>query len=190
MKRAELALQKDNSFEARKWAVEALETKPNYPKAQALMAQVIEREVRNEKSLAQAPDILEELNSEQKSLQIKTWLERSRGFLEINQFEEAARAVEQVFLLDPDNLEASRLIDQIKDKATKEGHEEDLFLQDLYQKEINARMIRYGQQAENLIQQKKWGEARFVVEKILMLDPKNAKGRRLSAVLDKQVKNL
>lgn len=159
--------------------------KPRHPQAETLMAKVIEQEMVREWSF-QPNEIPEEVPSSRKSLQIKTWLERSRGFLEVGEFDEALQAAERVFQLDPENPEASRLVDEIQEKAREEGREEDRILQEVYQQEIDARIQRYTQQAEADIRERRWGAARFAIEKLLTLDPKNAKGRKLLAILEKK----
>ena len=187
LKRAEVALKGEKILEARKWAGEALTLKPERLEGQKLMAKILDREIAREKSLSRR-DTLEELSSQEKRLQVKTWLERAQGFLEINQFDEALLAAEQVFLLDPENPEASRWVDEIKDKARKQGQEESLFLKDLYTQEIHLRIQRYTQQAETWLREGRWGAARLAIEKILFLDPKNRSGHRLLALLDAKEK--
>jgi len=187
MKRAETALREDRLFEAKKWTAQALQEKPDEPKAQTLMARLIEREVIQEKS-ANPFSAPEETTPDEKAQDIKTWLERSRGFLEANQFEEALWSAEQIFLLDPENRDASRLIDQIKERARKQGHDETIFLQELYEQEVSARIQNYLHQAEASIQEKKWGAARFAIEKVLVLDPQNGKAKGLLVVLNKREK--
>ena len=189
MKQAALALQEDRLFEARRWASDALQLRPQEHDAQLLMARVIDREITQARQSSEG-EIPEELTPEKKSLQIKTWLQRSRGFLDMNRLEEANLAAEQVFLLDPENLEASRLTDEIKVKAQKQGRTDELFLQELYKDEISSRIQSYIQQAETRIQDKQWAAARFAVEKILILDPKNAKGKRLLMVVNENEKAL
>lgn len=187
MKRAALTLREDKLFDARRWTSEALQLRPQEPEAQSLMARVIDREIVKAKQSSEgAPP--EELTSEKKSLQIKTWLERARGFLEIDQLEEANLAVEQVFQLDPENLEASRLMDKIKEKAQKQGKSDELFLETLYKDEISTRIQSYIQQAETRIQDKQWAAARFAVEKVLILDPKHVKAQKLLAVINEKDK--
>ena len=184
LKRAEVAFQKERTPEARKWLEETLRTKPRDPKAQAFMAKVIDREIVQEKSLSQAISP-EDLLPKEKKLQIKTWLERSQTYLQINQFDEALLAAEKVFRLDPENREASRLIDQIKEEARKQGKDESLFLQDLYQEEIQTRIRHYQEQAESWLKAGKPGAARLALEKILIFDPNNSRARRLLASLEK-----
>ena len=187
MRRAVVALQADRVPEAWNWAGEALKMKPQQSEAQLLMARVIDHEIVKEKSFVDH-EIPEEITPQKKSLQIKTWLERSHSFLEINQLKEAQEAAEQVFRLDPENLEASRLMDEIKEKAQKQRRDDGVFLQELYQEEATSRIRLYVQQAEARIQDKQWAAARFAVEKILFLDPKNVQGRRLLSVLGEKEK--
>lgn len=187
LRHAEAALTRERIFEARKWAGEALAMEPKRLEGQRLMAKILDQEIAREKSLSRK-DTLEELSSQEKRQQMKTWLERAQGFLEVNQFDEALLAAEQVFQLDPENPEASHLIDEIQEKARRQGHEEGLFLKSLYQQEIHSRINRYTQQAEAWIREERWGAARLAVEKILLLDPENRVGLRLSSLLDKKEK--
>lgn len=187
MQRAEAALQRERTFEAHRWASEALEMKPGSREAQELMAKVIDQEIANERALHPTQP-LEELSPSIKNLQIKTWLERSRSLIQIQEWDQARQAAEQVFRLDPENREASRLIDEIKEKLRKQGKKEGLFVQDLYQEEADSRIQRYLGQAEDGLAKDRWGAARLAVEKVLILDPKNARGRKLLALLEKKEK--
>lgn len=126
----------------------------------------------------------EEWSSPEKSRQIKTWLERSRGYLEKSQFDEALQEAEQVFRIEADHLEASRLVDEIKEKARGRGEEEGLFLQGVYQEEIKERVGRYAGEAEAHLRAGRWGAARMAAEKLLLLDPENREGHRLLALLE------
>lgn len=184
MNRAERALKEDRIFEAKRWTLEALETKPHNLEAQKLMAKVLDREIVREKSLPQNKSP-EEFNAQEKKLQIKTWLERSEGFLQVHEFDQALLSAEQVFQLDPGNLEASQMVDGIKAKARAEGKEESLFLQDLYEEEIQTRIRRYHEQAQTWLKANRLGAARLAVEKILLLDPKDREAHKLIAQLDR-----
>lgn len=184
MSRAERALKEDRIFEAKRWITEVLETKPHHLEAQKLMAKVLDREIVREKSLPLGKPP-EEFNAKEKKLQIKTWLERSEGFLQAHEFDQALLSAEQVFQLDPGNLEASQKIDEIKAQARAEGKEESLFLQDLYDEEIQTRVHRYHEQAKAWLEAHRLGAARLAAEKILLLNPKDADARRLIAQLDR-----
>ena len=185
LKKGEEALQEGKLFEAGDWAQEALTARPKGMEAQKLMAQVYDQQITEDKILSQskAP---EELKPSEKSLQVKTLLERSRSLLEMNLLKEANDTAEEAIQLDPDNLEASRLLDEIKEKAQKLGREESLFLKDLYDEEVTSRMKKYARQAEQSVKEKKWGAARLTVEKMLLLDPKNSDAKKLLAEIDKR----
>jgi len=187
LRRGETALQRERIFEARKWASEALALEPGRPEGQRLMAKILDREIAREKSLSRR-DTLEELSSQEKGQQMKTWFERAEGFLEAHQFDEALFAAEQIFQLDPENPEASRLVDEIKEKARKQGREESLFVKHLYQQEIHSRIQRYTREAERALGEERCGAARLATEKVLLLDPKNRAGERLLALLDEKEK--
>lgn len=185
LKRAEMALENGRIFEAKKWTTEALKTNPKLPEPQRLMARILDREIVSEK-LSSKNRLPEELTLRERAARAKTLTERGRGLLQANELGDAMRAAEKALQLDPENLEASHLMDDVKEKARRQGREESLFVQNLYQEEINARIQRYTQDAETWTQEGKWGAARLAVEKILLLDPKNSEGLRLSKILDEE----
>lgn len=184
LNRARVALAEDRVFEARKWATEILAEEPKHLEGEKLMAKVIEQETLRERSLA-GVRIPEEMTAEEKRLAIKTWLERSQGFLYVNQFAESLHAAEQVFLLDPQNLEASRLVDEIQRKAREQGKEESLFVRSLYQEEVQRRVQRYRQEAEAALEKHHYSAARLAVEKLLLLDPNDREGEKLLKAIEK-----
>lgn len=126
----------------------------------------------------------EELSEREKSQQIKTLFERSQGFLERGQFDGALTAVEEVFVLDPENREASRRVDEIKEKARRQGAEESTFLKGLYQVEIESRIHRYVREAETHLGRGRREAARVAIEKIFLLDSENQRAQELEALLD------
>jgi len=172
-------------FEAERWAEEALKMKPASLEAQKVMAKVLDREFAEKKTHFQ-PTAPEELKHDEKALRVKTLLERSRSLLQMNLLKEANDTAEEALQLDPDNLEASTLLDAVKEKAQKLGREESLFLQDVYEEEITSRIERYTQQAEEAVTAKRWGAARMAVEKVLLLDPANARAKKLLARIEKE----
>ena len=189
LERAEAALQAGKIFEAERWAEEALKMKPESLEAQKIMARVLDREFVEEKNHFQSTPT-EELKHDEKTLRVKTLLERSRSLLEMNLLKEANDTADEALQLDPDNLEASSLLDTIKEKAQKLGRQESLFLQDLYEEEIGSRIERYNQQAEDWAASKRWGPARLAVEKALLLDPGNARAKKLLARIEKEDRSI
>jgi hypothetical protein len=185
--KAEAAFEKERLFEARKWAGEVLADHPGNLQGQRLMAKIIEKETLAEKSVP-GEALPEELGAEEKALAVKTWLERSQGFLQVNRLEEALQAAEQVFLLDPGNLEASRLVDEIKNRSREQGKEDSAFLQSLYQEEVERRIMRYTEEAQTSLDSRRFASARLAIEKILLLDPENREGERLLRALEQAEK--
>ena len=184
VRQAKTALKEGKWVPAHGWAEKALKTKPQSFEAQQLMAKIIDHELAQERFLSRP--LQENPSSQENAAQIKTWLERGQSFLRLNQFDRAMLAAQQIFQLDPENLEASRLMDDIKAKARQKGVEEKMFLDHFYQQEINSRLELYLKQAEDLMQAKRWGSARMALEKIFILDSKNRKARRILALLDEQ----
>lgn len=187
VRRAQVALGEQKIFEARRWASEALTMRPNSLEAQKLIAEIIDREIVLEKS-SHTPQAVEEMSADERRLQIKTWLERSRGFLQAHEFEQAILAAEQIFLLDPENREASRQIDEIKIRVRELGKDETLILEDVYKEEIQTRLERYDRQAETWLDTNRLGAARLTIEKMLLLDPENARAHALLALLEEREK--
>lgn len=144
------------------------------PEAQHLMAQILDMEItrRMETFKDTAP---EDYTANQKEGEIKTWLERAKGFMAIHQYDQATLAAEKVFEYDPQNSEASRLLDEIRGYAIQEGKAENLLVREMALDESKQRIGLYEKQAEESISKGMWGTARLAVEKILILDPDNTK---------------
>ena len=161
-------------FNARRTVQQVLREEPANPKAGKLMADILDKEIERQKEHL-LPQAIEEMDVDDKQIQVKTWLERSRSLFAANQYDLALFAAEKVFLYDADNNAASELIDQIKAKALKEGKAETLFIHKMYKNEIADRLEQYRAQAEDLATQGQFGQARFTAEKVLMLEPEDPK---------------
>lgn len=161
-------------YKARCAVQQALKEDPQNPRATKLMADILDKEIERQREHL-LPQAIEEMNADDKEVQIKTWLERSRALFNANQYDLALFAAEKVFLYEPDNNTASELIDQIKGKALKEGKADTLFIHKMYKNEIADRLEQYRTQAEDLATQGQFGQAQFTAEKILMLEPEDPK---------------
>jgi len=175
-------------YSARRSAQQILEKNPQDPQASKLMAEILDKEIERQKENL-LPQAIEEMSSDSKQDEIKTWLERGRALFEANQYDLALFAAEKVFLYDADNIAASELIDQIKSKALREGKAETLFIHKMYEEEISDRLEQYRSQAEDLAAQGQFGRARFTAEKVLMLEPEDPKALSiLQNILSQQEK--
>ena len=161
-------------YNARLFAQQAIDQNPQDSEAAKLMADILDKEIERQKEHL-LPQAIEEMNTDDKQDQIKTWLERSRVLFNANQYDLALFAAEKVFLYEADNSVASELIDQIKAKALKEGKADTLFIHKMYKNEIADRLEQYRTEAEDLTTQGQWGQAQFTAEKILMLEPEDPK---------------
>ncbi|MBI3306623.1 MAG: hypothetical protein HYZ84_02285 [Candidatus Omnitrophica bacterium] len=175
---ARRAFEAGELYEARRITKSVLEKKPGDETAQKLMAQIIDQEIAREKE-AFEPKAIEEFTKNEKLDEAKIWLDRSKTLLSIRQYGEALLAAEKVFLYDPENSEASRLIDEIKQKAHREGKSDLLFLKHNAEDEIRGRVETYRKQARQWVADGKWGAARLAVEKILLLVPEDKEALRL-----------
>ena len=159
-------------YNARSSLKSILDKNPKDVEASKLMAGILDKEIERQKEHL-LPQAIEEMGSDEKQLEIKTWMERSRALFAAKQYDLALFAAEKVFLYDGENAGASELIDQIKAKALKEGKAETLFIHKMYKEEITDRLQQYREQAEELVAQGQFGQARFTVEKVLLLEPED-----------------
>ena len=174
-------------YRARKTASGVLQRNPDDPEAKQLIADVINQEVAQYKELfeSKAP---EELTGDQQSSEVQAWLERSRSLLQIQEYDEALTAAEKVFSYDAENLEASRLIDEIRKIAMKDGQAEVLVRNKMAREESNERVGAYLIQARKAIQAGRVGEARLTLNKILLLEPENREALEMRSQLESKSK--
>jgi hypothetical protein len=161
-------------FNARGAVQQVLAEEPQDPHATKLMADILNKEIERQKENL-LPQAVEEMSTDDKQGQIKTWLERSRALFDARQYDLALFAAEKVFLYDANDSAASELIDQIKAKALKEGKADTLFIHKMYKNEIADRLEQYRTKAEDLAARGQLGQAQFTAEKILMLEPEDPK---------------
>ena len=126
---------------------DVLDKTPDEPEAQMLMARIIDREIENARE-SESEKFVEEFDEEEKRDAVRTWLERAKTLLEIKYYDEAVLAAEKVFVHEPNNVEASKLIDEIKRSAIREGKQESIILKKMHQEEIGIRIKTYTEQAQ------------------------------------------
>lgn len=162
-----------------------LEAHPDNADGTQLMARILDEEITRYKEAFEstAPEELTETEQEE---QIKTWLERGKLLLEVREYDEAALAVENVFLYDSQHAEASALMDQIKNYAMRQGKREASDYSEIVHTEVEGRLSRYKKQARDWAEEGKWGAARLAVEKILMLAPDDEEALELLKAIKEQ----
>ena len=129
---------------------------------------------------------VEELNAGEKKLMIQKFLEEGDRYVVRKDYNRANATYERVFLLDHDNLDASKRIERLKKQMLKEGVLETELVSQVYDEEISGRVEEYLKLARILMEQEKWGEARFTLEKLLLIAPLHQEANRLYQVLKKK----
>ena len=145
---------------------------PENAEGQKLMAEILEKELARHKEIFESGEASESDEKERKN-EIRTWLERAKSLAEIQQYDEATLAAENVFIYDPGNEDASKLIDEIKRRAMRDGKYEIQSEHQAVRDEIDDRITIYKQQARTWFKAGQWGAARLAAEKVLLLEPED-----------------
>lgn len=175
---ARFAYESGEYYKSRVQVQKILDQDPDNTAAQQLMADALDKEIARQKESVITSGVTSKEQSELSENEvneneIKNWLERSRTLLHQQQYDLALFAAEKVFIYDANNREASFLIDDIKEEAIKNGKSESLFLSKMYQEEIGERVKKYRTEAQVLMDEGRSEQAKFTVQKILLLEPED-----------------
>ncbi len=183
LQKAKRYAQEGEYYRARKTVRAVLQQNPEDAEAKQLMAEVINEEVAKYKELfeTRAP---EEFTNDEKSGEIQALLERAHSFLDMGEYDEALTAAEKIFSYDPENTEASALIDKIRSKALEEGKAEMLVQNKIARDESEGRVGGYLVEARKALQAGRPGAARLALDKILLLDPENEEALKMRRQLN------
>ena len=133
-----------------------------------------------------ADRVLQQVESDmietEKKNQMEELFQLGDELLERKNYDRAVEAYEQVFVVDPENVRASAKIDMVKKQMMHEGRDETVVVDQVYEEEIQERLKNYWKQSRLFLKQGKIGQARFTIQKILLLDPLN---REAQALYDK-----
>jgi tetratricopeptide (TPR) repeat protein len=174
-----------NLEQAKELAEEVLKVRRNDQQAQLLMAEIIDEEIQADRQI----DNKSASKKGNNALEIEKWLERSRSYLHLKQYDEAALAAEKVFLYDAYNSQASRLLDKIRNEAIREGKNAVQAMGQISDEEIESRIQNYRSQANTWIQKGRWGSAKLAVDKILWLHPYDREALKMQESIKTQLKN-
>ena len=133
------------------------------------------------------PVITEELSKEEKQTIVKQLLEEGDQYVERKDYNLANASYESVFLLEPNNLEASKRIDRLKKRMLGEGRSETELVTRVYDAEIEQRAQQYLEHAKQFMAQQKWGQARFTLQKLLLISPLHEEANKLYKGLNKKL---
>ena len=121
----------------------------------------------------------EELSAGDKKLMVKQLLSEGDQYAEGKNYNLANASYESVFLLEPNNIEASQRIDRLKKRMFKEGKSETELVTRVYDQEIEERTNIYLKQAKEFIAQNKRAQAQFVLHKLLLINPLHDEANKL-----------
>lgn len=179
--------QEGDLYQARKKTQKILDKNKDDQQAQILMAEIIDQEIARHKE-AFASNVPEEIPDSEKEEETKTWLERARTLLDLKRYDEAVMALENVFRYDPHNAAASRMMDEVRGSAVKDGKQELLIRHQMYQEEAKERISKYIEDAKRAFVENRLGEARMAADKILLLEPSNKKALKLKKKIEAKLK--
>lgn len=110
---------------------------------------------------------------------IKYFIGEGKRLAEKGEYDLAVEVIEQVFVLDPLNQEASHEIDLIKERYIKDTMESYERAERILTKEIEEETTVYLESAKTLIQNGHWADAKVLLRKVLALDPAQKEAKKL-----------
>ena len=123
--------------------------------------------------------LIEDYSAEEKKQKVKELLTLGDELFDQKIYDQALEAYEEVFTLDPKNRKASAKIDLLKEQMMKEGKDEAGVVNAVYEEEENERTKKYWAETRDYLKEHRYGQARFSLEKILLLDPFNEEAKDL-----------
>lgn len=129
-------------------------------------------------STGDGPKVTEELTTAEKKEMIQELIAEGDRYFDGKEYNRAAAVYESVFLLEPEQPEASERIDRMKKQMLKEGKAETEVLGQVYDSEIELRTRFYWGRAQQLLRDGKTAQARLELEKLLLLNPLHEEGKK------------
>ncbi len=185
---ARVALLAGEVAKAREMTEQLMAKYPKNAELHELMSQIIDREIAGDKEpkTKKAP---EEFPKGEARIEMERWMERAKTLASYHQYDQAILAAEKVFQFDPQNVPASRFIDEIQAKALKEGEKDLKTLANSSKLEGQDRVTRYLSQAREWMRTGRIGAARLACDKILILNPTQEEALALKAQIRKRLEN-
>src|SRR3989338_6998211 len=114
----------------------------------------------------------------------KTELQKAKQYADQGEHYRARKtASKKVFSYEPENAETSRLIDEIRKTAMKDGQAEVLVRNKIAREESRERVGAYLLEARKGLQTGRVGAAGLALNKILLLDPENEEALKMRSQL-------
>lgn len=125
-----------------------------------------------------AGKLIEEMSKGEKHKLAQDLIKDADRYVEEKNYDQANAVYEQVFQLEPDNVTASQKIDALKKVMVKEGKTETGLLKSVYDDEADLRVKKYWDDVKRFTEERKPAQARFALQKILLIDPFNAEASK------------
>lgn len=129
--------------------------------------------------LGEKRPVVEEMSKEEKKTMTDQLLTEGDRLVENKDYNLANATYESVFLVEPGHIETSKRIDRLKKLMVKEGVSETQLVTRVYDQEIDIRAKRYLRQAKDFMRQSKLGQARFNLQKLLLINPLHEEANKL-----------
>lgn len=152
---------------------------PQDPSVKALSTSVESRQAERYRGLRASAMGAPELTIREKADAIQTLNERAEEYYQNEKYDEARETVQEVFQYEPSNAQASRLMDKLGQKEREQAEKQTGMLREVYRDEMTERMEIYRKEAKRMIEEQRFGRARFALEKMLLLDSKDPEANRL-----------
>jgi tetratricopeptide (TPR) repeat protein len=133
------------------------------------------------------PKVTEELRASEKQSMIQELIAEGDRYLEEKNYNLANAAYESIFLLDPNHEGASERIDRLKKRMIKEGKSETDLVARVYDSEIDIRVRTYLERAKDHIKNGRISQARFALQKLLLINPLHEEAERLYQELNQKL---
>ncbi len=187
---ADAALQAGMSDKARRRGLEVLALQPHEKRAARLLAKLAVQDSQlegGEDVFLQTieEDLARRTRVDQDNV-LKFYLRRAEYFLKAHRYDEAIADLEQIFVIDPGNLKASGVMDgarrsfikEVKARAKEERARAGNPLEELFRVSLET--------ARQLVQEKRFVEAKILLNRIALLDPENKDVRKLMQKMQKE----
>ena len=139
--------------------------------------------VEEDSSDVQLVSLKDQLSDDEKKSWIQRLMREGDRLVSLGYYDLAVDEYEKVFLLDYDNPAASKQIDNVKRQFLKEQHQSFKEEGKSIDRELKQRAELLIDAANELIRDHQYDSARRQLEKVLDLDPKNKKARKLLKVV-------
>lgn len=160
---------------------------PDDPQIRELVTHVQVRQAKRYKDLRGSLSGMTDMTQREKQDAIQTLNERAEEYLRSGKYAEAAEMAQEVFQYEPGNSRASKMMDKITDAEGKEAEREDGLLRGVYRDEMTERMEVYRREARRAMDNERYGQARFAIEKMLLLEPNDPEANRLYTTVMNQL---